>query len=107
MTDQELTADDKWCPDCGDPREACKCIPCIAVGGDGGMTALQLNRLLDILDRAVKVAERWADREYPQIDESTEATISRVGDRPLPQTPAEYQAFEPEESPLAKRLRNR
>ena len=25
LTDEELTADDNWCPDCGDPREACLC----------------------------------------------------------------------------------
>ena len=70
------------------------------------MTNLQLNRLLDILDRAVKVAERWADREYPVIDENTEATISRVGDRALPQSPEEYAAFEPQgPSAFEKRLR--
>jgi hypothetical protein len=43
----------------------------------------------------VKVAERWADKEYPLASEE-EATISRVGDRPLPQTEEEYKAFEPE-----------
>lgn len=66
------------------------------------MTALQLNRLIDILERAVKVAERWADREYPQIDETTEATISRVGDRRTPQSPEEYKSFESEENSLAR-----
>lgn len=25
MNDEELTADDQWCPDCGEPRETCKC----------------------------------------------------------------------------------
>lgn len=25
MSDEELTADDNWCPYCGDPREACLC----------------------------------------------------------------------------------
>lgn len=59
------------------------------------MTPRQLNRLIGILDRAVKVAERWADKEYPLASEE-EATISRVGDRPLPQTEEEYKAFEPE-----------
>ena len=34
------------------------------------MTTKQLDRLLSIIDRAVKVAERWADREYPLIDET-------------------------------------
>lgn len=71
------------------------------------MTTKQIDRLLDILDRAVKVAERWADREYPEVDENTEATISRVGDRTRPQTIEEYNAFEPEEtaiSRLAKRI---
>ena len=63
------------------------------------VTAMQLNRILDILDRAVKVAERWADREYPTANEE-EATISRVGDRTLPQSPEEYQRFEPEEDRL-------
>lgn len=69
------------------------------------MTAVQLKRLLDILDRAVKVAERWADREYPQIDEANEAEIgiSRVGDSRTPQSPEEYAAFEAE-TPLAKKL---
>lgn len=71
------------------------------------MTAKQIDRLLSILDRAVKVAERWADREYPESDETTEATISRVGERNRPQTIEEYNAFEPEEtaiSRLAKRI---
>lgn len=71
------------------------------------MTSKQLDRLLSIFDRAVKVAERWADREYPEIDENTEATISRVGERTPPQTIEEYNAFEPEEtalSRLAKRI---
>lgn len=27
MNDQELTADDNWCPDCDHPREACRCVP--------------------------------------------------------------------------------
>ena len=66
------------------------------------MTAKQIDRVLDILDRAVKVAERWADREYPQIDETEEATISRVGDRTRPQSPEEYKAFESEEDALAR-----
>ena len=71
------------------------------------MTAKQLDRLIDILDRAVKVAERWADREYPQIDENAEVTISRVGDRALPQSPEEYAAFEPQgPSAFEKRLRS-
>jgi hypothetical protein len=73
------------------------------------MTGKQIESLLSILDRAVKVAERWADREYPVADEDTEATISRVGDRTLPQSPEEYAAFEPEEDRIeafAKRLRN-
>jgi hypothetical protein len=71
------------------------------------MTTKQLDRLIDIFDRAVKVAERWADREYPQSDESQENDIgiSRVGDHPLPQTPEEYREFQPEISPLEKRLR--
>lgn len=71
------------------------------------MTAKQLDRLISIFDRAVKVAERWADREYPQSDESQENDIgiSRVGDQPLPQTPEEYREFQPEVSPLEKRLR--
>ena len=73
------------------------------------MTAKQLDRLIDIFDRAVKVAERWADREYPQSDESQENDIgiSRVGDQTLPQTPEEYREFQPEISPLEKRLRAR
>ena len=70
------------------------------------MTAKQIDRIFDILDRAVKVAERWADREYPETDENTEATISRVGDQTRPQTVEEYKAFEPEETALA-RLSNR
>ena len=66
-----------------------------------------MNRLLDIIDRAVKVAERWADREYPLINENEEATISRVGDRQRPQSVEEYNAFEPQEDPVerfAKRI---
>jgi hypothetical protein len=70
------------------------------------VTALQLNRLLDILDRAVKVAERWADREYPQIDEASkkELGIWRAGEMQKPQTAEEYAAFEPQSSSLEKRL---
>jgi len=70
------------------------------------VTAKQIDALLRIIDRAVKVAERWADREYPETDE-VEATISRVGDRPLPQIREEYNAFEPQEDPVeafAKRI---
>ena len=72
------------------------------------MTSKQIDALLRIIDRAVKVAERWADREYPQSDESQENDIgiSRVGDQPLPQTPEEYREFQPEVSPLEKRLRH-
>ena len=66
------------------------------------MTTKQLDQLLSILDRAVKVAERWADREYPETDENTEATISRVGDQTRPQTVEEYKTFEPEETALAR-----
>ena len=65
------------------------------------MTPKQIDRLLDILDRAVKVAERWVDREYPVADDS-EATISRVGDQPLPQSVEAYNAFEPEEDSTAR-----
>ena len=68
------------------------------------MTAKQLDRLIDILDRSVKVAERWADKEYPLASEE-EATISRVGDRAIPQSVEEYKAFEPEPSALEKRIR--
>lgn len=71
------------------------------------MTAKQLDRLIGILDRAVKVAERWVDREYPQIETTEEATISRVGDRPLPQTAEEYKAFEPEVGRFEKAFRPR
>ena len=73
------------------------------------MTVKQIDRLLDIIDRAVKVAERWADREYPIANEE-EATISHVGDRSRPQSVEEYQNFEPEEEAVtrfAKRLRSR
>lgn len=73
------------------------------------MTTKQIDRLLGILDRAVKVAERWADREYPQSDESTEATISRVGDRRTPQSVEDYNSFEPQEDAVArfeKRIRH-
>lgn len=57
------------------------------------MTAKQLDALISILGRAVKVAERWADVEYPVRNEDEEATISRVGDRPIPQSKAEYEAL--------------
>lgn len=72
------------------------------------MTSKQLDRLLSILDRAVRVAERWANREYPESDETAEVTISQAGDRHRPQTLEEYKAFEPEEDAVArfaKRLR--
>lgn len=61
------------------------------------MTAKQIDRLLSILDRAVKVAEHWADREYPESDETAEVTISHAGENHRPQTLEEYKAFEPEE----------
>jgi hypothetical protein len=61
------------------------------------VTSKQIDRLLDIFSRAVKVAEQWADREYPVVDE-TEATISRVGERPLAQSVREYNELEPEET---------
>lgn len=73
------------------------------------MTRIQVNRLLDILDRFAKVAERWAEREYPVQNENEEGYISRVGDRPVPQSVQEYNNFEPEEDRLAqfeKRLRH-
>jgi hypothetical protein len=72
------------------------------------VTGKQIDRLIDILDRAVKVAERWADREYPQINEinEEEVGISRVGDRAIPQSVEAYKAFEAEISPLEKRIRN-
>jgi hypothetical protein len=66
------------------------------------VTGKQIDRLLSILDRAVKIAERWADREYPIADENTEFTISRVGDQPKPRTLEEYNAFESEEVALAR-----
>ena len=67
------------------------------------VTGKQLDQLLSILDRAMKVAERWADREYPQIDEANQAEfgISRVGDNRPPQSLEEYRNFEPEEDRLA------
>jgi hypothetical protein len=73
------------------------------------MNARQIDALLSIIDRAVKVAERWADREYPVADETNDDKIgiSRVGDRPLPQSVEEYNAFEPQEDPVerfAKRI---
>ncbi len=71
------------------------------------MTNKQTDRLLDILERFAAIASRWADAEYPIQNEATEATISRVGDRPLPQSVEEYQAFEPQgPSAFEKRLRN-
>jgi hypothetical protein len=69
---------------------------------DGSVTGKQIDRLLDILERFAEVAERWADREYPQINETTEATISRVGDHRPPQSVEQYNAFEPEEDRLQK-----
>jgi hypothetical protein len=54
------------------------------------VTAKQLDRLLSILDRAVKVAERWADVEYPVRNENETAEIYRVGDRPEPGSKREY-----------------
>lgn len=70
------------------------------------MTAVQLNRIIDIFDRAVKVAERWADREYPVSDENAEGFISRVGDRPLPQSVEEYKEFEPQPGRFEQSFRN-
>jgi hypothetical protein len=54
------------------------------------MTKAQVDRLLDILDRAVKVAEKWAEAEYPIPNESDEAEVYRVGEKPEPQSREEY-----------------
>jgi len=32
MNDEELTADGNWCPDCGEPRGACRCPAGNAIG---------------------------------------------------------------------------
>lgn len=62
------------------------------------MTGKQIDRFLDIFDRAVNVAERWAEREYPVSNDNEEGSISRVGEKHLPQTEAEYKEFEAEET---------
>jgi len=61
------------------------------------MTGKQIDRTLDLFERAVKVIERWADHEYPVSNEKIQGTISRVGDRPLPQSVEEYISFEASE----------
>lgn len=61
------------------------------------MTAKQLDRLLMVFERIAAVAERWADMEYPVTNETHEATISRVGERPIPQSRAEYEELPVEE----------
>jgi hypothetical protein len=53
----------------------------------------QIDRLLAILDRAVSVAERWADTEYPKRDANEEAEFYRQGEVREPQTPEEYAAL--------------
>ena len=62
------------------------------------MTNKQIDRFLDIFDRAVKVAERWAEREYPESNGNEECFISRVGEKHIPKTEAEYKEFEAEET---------
>jgi hypothetical protein len=58
------------------------------------MTANQIDRLLNILTRFVKVAERWADVEYPERDEEVQAEIYRRGEQPLPDSKEAYEALE-------------
>jgi hypothetical protein len=61
------------------------------------MTKTQLDRLLSILDRAVKVAERWADREYPCVNEEAETSFGKVGEAlPEPDSREGYLALETE-----------
>lgn len=60
------------------------------------MTAKQLDRIISVLERALKVAERWADVEYPERDAS-EAEIYRTGERPEPNSREEYAALPVEE----------
>lgn len=57
----------------------------------------QIDRFLTALERFATVAERWADVEYPVRNEGEKATMSRVGDRPLPQSKQEYDELPVEE----------
>jgi len=58
------------------------------------MTAKQLDRALDILERFATVAERWADVEYPKRDDSQEETyLSKVGATKEARSPEEYAAL--------------
>lgn len=54
----------------------------------------QLDRFLSLLERAVVVAERWADAEYPKRDETGEIEIYRQGEERKPESPEEYEQFE-------------
>lgn len=67
------------------------------------MTEKQIDRALNLATRVVMAVERWIERECPESDETTEATISRVGNSTRPQSVEEYQAFESE----TKSRRNR
>jgi hypothetical protein len=64
----------------------------------------QMSRFLDLLERAVAVAERWANAEYPIPDDKAEAEIYRQGEERRPETPEEYEAFE-SQGRFAKRYR--
>lgn len=59
------------------------------------MNAMHMERLLDILSRAVAVAERWADKEYPVVNATEAEGVYTAGEQPEPQSEAEYKEFQP------------
>lgn len=57
------------------------------------MTNKQVDRFLDILDRAVGLATRVIDKEYPVADAS-QIEIYEAGKQQEPDSPEAYDAFE-------------
>lgn len=65
------------------------------------MTPKQIDRLLTVLERAVAIAQRWVDAEYPIHDE-TEAEFYRQGESREADSPEEYEALPQEEGRFSK-----
>ena len=59
------------------------------------MTAVQLNRLLDLIDRWVSLQEKRLDKEFPPAPEIEDAQVVRVGEgnADQPETKEEYDDF--------------
>ena len=59
------------------------------------MTTVQLNRILDLLERWVELQEKRLDKEFPPAPEIEDAQVVRVGEGNIdqPETKEEYEDF--------------